>query len=103
MFPIRKPVTKIGRGGQGTWADAQIVADPRVSREHCWLVMQPSGRYFIQDVSLYGTSLNGAALPPPERSADNSVVSAGSMKELKSGDSIDLAGVITINFEVTQP
>ena len=40
------------------------------------------GRFVIQDVSAWGTSVNEERIPAPERSADGVVVKPGAAKEL---------------------
>jgi hypothetical protein len=50
----------IGRGGAGYWVDVRVEAAPDVSREHVRLRRDPAtGQFFLKDVSLYGTTLNG--------------------------------------------
>ena len=53
----------IGRGGSSAWVDVQIVGSSKVSREHLRLRVDANGRFFIQDVSLWGTSVDGVADP----------------------------------------
>jgi len=58
-----------------------------ISRKHFEISME-NGKYFILDLgSTNGTNLNGAELT--------------GKTELKSGDSIELAGVITLTFQTT--
>ena len=103
LFPLRKRCTKIGRGGSDAWVDLQVMADPRVSREHCWILHDTESQFFVRDVSSWGTSVNGEALAPPERTADGQVVAPGAVKELKSGDRIELAGVLTMTLQIELP
>jgi FHA domain-containing protein len=91
-----KPRTKIGRGGMDTWVDLQLVCDARVSREHCWIDRRDDGRLMVQDVSAAGTAINGVALPAATRSAAGQVTAPGLAREVKSGDRIELAGVLTM-------
>jgi hypothetical protein len=72
-FPISKNQIVIGRGGKSFWVDIQLDAPPDVSREHCRIRRdEASGRFFIKDVSQYGTSVNGSRVPSSidERSGD---------------------------------
>ncbi len=55
VFVMRKDAVSIGRGGSSAWVDVQIAASSKVSREHLRLRLDASGRFFIQDVSLWGT------------------------------------------------
>jgi pSer/pThr/pTyr-binding forkhead associated (FHA) protein len=84
IFVMRKESIKIGRGGAGSgaWVDVQVMTSARVSREHCWIRTDANGRFFIQDVSTWGTAVNDAPIPAPERSADGAVVKPGAATEL---------------------
>jgi hypothetical protein len=94
-FLLHKACTKIGRGGMDTWVDVQLVCDARVSREHCW-ILRDDGRFVVQDVSAAGTAINGEALPPAMRSEGGQVTAPGLPREVKPGDRIELAGVLTM-------
>ena len=61
VFVMRKDLISIGRGGSAHWVDVQVVTSPRVSREHCRIRRDADGRFFLQDVSTWGTSVDGAA------------------------------------------
>jgi pSer/pThr/pTyr-binding forkhead associated (FHA) protein len=51
----------IGRGGAGYWVDLRVDAAPDVSREHVRLRRDAAtGQFFLKDLSLYGTTVNGA-------------------------------------------
>ena len=67
VFIMRKESIKIGRGGAGSgaWVDVQVMTSAKVSREHCWIRCDASGRFFIQDVSTWGTSVNDEPIPGP--------------------------------------
>lgn len=57
---VTQPQLVIGRGGPGYWVDLRVDAAPDVSREHVRLRRDTStGRFFIKDLSLYGTTVNG--------------------------------------------
>jgi pSer/pThr/pTyr-binding forkhead associated (FHA) protein len=58
--PVTEPQLVIGRGGSGYWVDLRIDAAPDVSREHVRIRRDLStGQFFLKDVSLYGTTING--------------------------------------------
>jgi hypothetical protein len=60
-------------------------AEKRVSRRHC--TVHRSGRnYFLTDSSMNGTSVNGVAIPFDEP------------VQLRRGDQISIAGVVTLRF-----
>lgn len=102
-FTLHKPITKIGRGGKDTWVDVQLVCDARVSREHCWISRRDDGRLVVQDVSASGTAINGVALPTAMRSADGQITAPGLAGEIKSGDRIELAELLTLVLHVEPP
>src|ERR671912_508749 len=66
-FTMQKDSLVVGRGGSAAWVDVQVVTTARVSREHVRIRRDASGRFVIQDVSLWGTSVNGEPLPPAAR------------------------------------
>ena len=67
---MRKDTLSIGRGGAAAWVDVQIVGSSKISREHLRLRADGDGRFFIQDVSLWGTSVDGVPIPPAVKSAE---------------------------------
>ena len=95
-FVIAKELIKIGRGGNAHWVDLTLVTSPKVSREHCRIRRDPSGRFFIQDVSAWGTFLNGTQVP---KFVDGQPAHA-TERELTDGASIRLADAVTIEFRL---
>ena len=100
LFIVKKDSIKVGRGGMGAWVDVQVMTSPKVSREHCWIHCEAGGRFFIQDVSTWGTSVNGELIPPAVRSEEGAVIHAGARKELPAGARIALADALVIQFQV---
>lgn len=98
VFIMRKDAVSVGRGGSAAWVDVQIVASPKISREHVRIRVDQDGRCFIQDVSLWGTSVDGAAIPAAVKSAEG-VVQPGPEQALPSKARIELAGAVVIDFE----
>ena len=98
MFSMRKDALSVGRGGSSAWVDVQVITASKVSREHFRLRRDQAGRFFIQDVSQWGTSVDGETLPPAVKSADG-VVEPGPERELPASAQIGMAGVLTIQFE----
>jgi len=98
VFLMKKDLIKIGRGGSDAWVDVQVITAPKVSREHCWIRADATGRFFIRDVSNWGTLLNGQNIPTPVRSADGAVVEPGAEQEVPADARIDLADALTIQF-----
>ena len=97
-FVMRKDAISIGRGGSAVWVDVQIVASSRVSREHLRLRADADGRFFVQDVSLWGTTVDGVAIPPAVKGAEG-VAQPGQEHLLSTRARIGLADVITLDFE----
>jgi pSer/pThr/pTyr-binding forkhead associated (FHA) protein len=95
-YAITRPQIVIGRGGKTHWVDVKVNAPPDVSREHCRIRRDPAtGRFFLKDVSQFGTSLDGVRVPSSlseERDANIEV-------ELPPAATISLADVFTLRFE----
>lgn len=88
VFEVTKNLTVIGRGGRSYWVDVRLETLPDVSREHCRIRRDPvSGRFTIEDVSQFGTSVNGAPV-----GKDSSV-------ELPAAATIGLAGVADLEWQ----
>ena len=100
VFVMRKDVVSIGRGGSAHWVDVQITTGPRVSREHCRIRRAGDGRFFLQDVSTWGTSVDGQRVPPFVRpSPDGELKETGAERELPAHARIQLADAVSIEFQ----
>lgn len=63
-FVMEKDRVVVGRGGVGYWVDVKVRAAADVSREHLRIRRDPqSGRFFVKDLSTFGTTLDGVPLP----------------------------------------
>ena len=89
--------SKFGRGGSSVWVDVQVFTTSKVSREHCRIRRDQSGRFFIQDASSWGTSVDGVTIPPAVKGPDG-VLRPGAEHELVSPARIQLADALTIEF-----
>jgi hypothetical protein len=58
-FEIRQPSLTIGRGGPDHHVDLAIVTSLEVSREHCRITRDAEGRFYVLDLSSWGTFVNG--------------------------------------------
>jgi hypothetical protein len=96
-FSMCKDTVSVGRGGSSVWVDVQVFASAKVSREHVRLRRDRSGRFFVQDASSWGTSVNGVAIPPAVKGVDG-VMRPGAEQELPSPARIDLADALTMAF-----
>ena len=100
VFLMRKDTVSIGRGGSSAWVDVQVSGSSKVSREHLRLRVDPGGQFFIQDVSLWGTSVDGKPIPPAVKSAEG-VTQPGPEQALPARARIGLADTVVIDFEAT--
>ena len=100
LFVMRKDLISIGRGGSAHWVDVQLVTTPKVSREHCRIRKTPDGRFFLQDVSTWGTSVDGRPVTPFARQSDGQVEQTGAEHELKAPARIQLADAVVLEFTV---
>jgi len=96
-FSMCKDTLSVGRGGSAVWVDVQVFASSKVSREHFRLRRDRSGRFFIQDASSWGTSVNGVAIPAAVKNRDG-VLQPGADYEVPSPARIDLAGALVMHF-----
>jgi hypothetical protein len=101
VFAMRKDVISIGRGGSSVWVDVQVVAPSKVSREHV-RIRHDRGRFFIQDLSAWGTSVNGDPIPAAAKGPDG-VTRGGAERELPAPARIDLAGALVMQFDAKRP
>ena len=88
----------MGRGGSSVWIDVQLITSSKVSREHFRLRREPSGQFFIQDLSNWGTSVDGVPIPGAVKGPDG-VLRPGADYPLASTARIDLAGALVLQFE----
>lgn len=87
-FEVTKNQVVIGRGGRSYWVDLKLETLPDVSREHCRIRRDPeTGRFSIEDVSQFGTAVNGKPVGRNESA------------ELPARATISLAGVIDLQWE----
>jgi len=83
-----KSEISVGRGGRTEYCDLELDAPADVSRQHFYLRQDAETReFFVQDVSRFGTSINGARVAPKE------------WVRIPSKAAIRLADRITIEFE----
>jgi pSer/pThr/pTyr-binding forkhead associated (FHA) protein len=103
VFVMRKDVVSIGRGGSAHWVDVQVATGPRVSREHCRIRRADDGRFLLQDLSTWGTSVNGERVQPFVRtSTTGQLEETGKEHELPRDARIQLADAVLIEFQTLQ-
>ena len=98
IFIMRKDTISVGRGGSSAWVDVQIVSSSKVSREHVRLRRNANGQFFIQDVSLWGTTVDGAPISPAVKGPEG-VSQPGEEQPLPPRARIGLADAVVIDFE----
>ena len=104
IFVMRKDVVSIGRGGSAHWVDVQVTTGPRVSREHCRIRRANSGRFFLQDLSTWGTSVNDQRVTPyVHTSPTGQLEETGQEHELPRDARIQLADALQIEFQTLDP
>jgi hypothetical protein len=104
VFVMRKEAVSIGRGGSAHWVDVQVTTGPRVSREHCRIRRADDGRFFLQDLSTWGTSVNGLRVKPfVQTSTDGQLEETGQEHELSGDARIQLADALLIEFQTLNP
>lgn len=99
VYAIKKDVVSIGRGGREHWVDVQLVTTARVSREHCRIRRDDHGRFFLHDLSTWGTSIDGTPVRKPGNPGDVSQPAAHE-QELPARATIHLADAVVIDFQV---
>ena len=96
VFAITKAQTVIGRGGKTFWVDVKVSAPPDVSREHCRIRRDPAtGRFYLKDVSQFGTSLDGVRIPTSMHGEIDKDVEVA----IPERATISLADVFSLEFE----
>ena len=68
-FEIRQPTITIGRGGPHHHVDLVLVTSLEVSREHCRITRDADGRFFVLDLSAWGTFVDGQRVAEASQSA----------------------------------
>ena len=96
VFTMRKDTLSVGRGGSSVWVDVQVVTSAKVSREH-FRVRRDGGAFFIQDLSTWGTFVNGVQIPPAVSGADG-VLRPGAEQPLPPTAKIGMADALVIEF-----
>ena len=100
VFVMRKDVVSIGRGGSAHWVDVQVATGPRVSREHCRIRRADDGRFLLQDLSAWGTTVNGERVKPFVRTtAAGQLEETGDEHALPRDARIQLADALLIEFQ----
>src|SRR5262245_734025 len=99
FYDVTKDCVTIGRGGIAHPVDIRIVSSPDVSREHARIRRDPAGdRFFLIDLSTFGTTLNGRHVPKGFDEVDGTKRENGSETPLPDVAKIGLAGLVFLDF-----
>lgn len=100
---VTRPQLVIGRGGAGYWVDLRLDAAPDVSREHVRLRRDAAtGQFYLKDVSLYGTTVNGQRVASSIETADGAKRDINLETPLPPVARIGLADMVFLDFRVAE-
>ena len=101
QYDVSKDSVTIGRGGASFLVDITIASSADVSREHARIRRDAqTGRFFLIDLSLLGTTLNGRHVPRGYDDADGTKRENGVETPLPDQARIGLAETIYLDFGV---
>ena len=98
-FVMRRPEVTIGRGDGTHRVDVQVTASSRVSRRHCRIRREPTGRFFLEDTSAWGTSVDGVRVP---QAVEGQPAGAPAGWPIPPVARIELADAVVITFTAHQ-
>ncbi|MGH9345725.1 MAG: FHA domain-containing protein [Vicinamibacterales bacterium] len=98
-YVIDKDRVLIGRGGTDHWVDVELATSTRVSREHARIRRDGHGRFFIKDLSQWGTTVNGDRVPPGAVTSEGHRHELDAELALPTRARIELGGVVVLEFE----
>ena len=99
-FDMIKEEIKVGRGGPNEWVDLKLITTKDVSREHFQVRRDAqTGKFFIKDLSRFGTWVNMKRVTPSVEFQDNVEKDRDIEEPLPAKAEINLADVITVHFK----
>jgi hypothetical protein len=101
LYRMTKDQIVVGRGGRDYWTDVKLDTLPDVSREHFRLRRDPSGKFFLKDLSRLGTTINGEPAPSSVEFVDGEKRDRNVEAALPEKARIGLAGVLFLEFRST--
>ncbi len=103
QYEMTKERIKIGRGAADCWVDLKLYSKQDISREHLQVRHDSqSGKFFLKDLSTYGTTLDGKRVPPSIERAGGSETDNNLEIPLPPKAKIGLAGVLEIQFRAAR-
>lgn len=103
QYEMTKERIKIGRGAADCWVDLRLYAKQDISREHIQVRHDSeSGKFFLKDLSTYGTTLDGKRVPASIERASGSETDHNIEVPLPQKAKIGLAGVLEMQFRAAR-
>ncbi len=102
-YEMTKDRIKIGRGASDCWVDLRLHSKQDISREHIQLrIDNDTGKFFIKDLSTYGTTVDGKRIPPSMERAGGEENDKNIEVPLPAKARIGLAGVLELQFKAVK-
>lgn len=102
-YEMTKDRIKIGRGAADCWVDLRLHSKQDISREHAQVrVDSATGKFFIKDLSTYGTTVDGRRIQSSIERAGGEDQDKNIEVPLPSKAKIGLAGVIELQFRAAK-
>ena len=102
-YDVGKDSVTVGRGGIAFPVDIRISSVVDVSREHARIRRDPkTGRFFLIDLSLLGTSVDGRRIPKGYDEVEGTKRENGTEAALPDRTRIGLADTVYLDFEAIQ-
>jgi pSer/pThr/pTyr-binding forkhead associated (FHA) protein len=102
LFVMDKPDIKIGRGGQFRLVDLQLDGPTRISRVHARIRRDEQGRFFIKDLSEWGTTVNGERIARGVIKEGDEIREIDVEAELPARARIGLAETLFLDFSAAE-
>jgi hypothetical protein len=103
QYEMTKERIKVGRGAADCWVDLRLYAKQDISREHIQVRHDSaSGKFFLKDLSTYGTTLDGKRVPPSIERLGGSETDHNIEVPLPPKAKIGLAGVMEMQFRAAR-
>jgi FHA domain-containing protein len=100
VFEMATDAITVGRGGAAFRVDVRIASSEDVSREHLRIRRDHSGGFYVSDLSMLGTTVNGKRLPKGYDEVDGGRTANGVETPLQDGSRIGLADTVYLDFDI---
>lgn len=102
-YEMTKDRIKIGRGAADCWVDLRLHSKQDISREHIQVrIDSDTGKFFIKDLSTYGTTVDGRRIPSSIERASGEEQDKNIEVPLPAKAKIGLAGVLELQFRAAK-